>query len=118
MRTAIVAGASRFLSISAMGADPKSSVFYNKVKGMTEDALTKVGFNQLVILRPSLLLGDRSEIRMAEKLSGFAMKALDFLIPDNYKAISAEKVAGCMLKNALKSTGKILIVKSGEILQF
>ena len=111
------AGASKFLVISAMGADPKSSVFYNKVKGMTEEALTKVGFNQLVILRPSLLLGERSEIRIAERLSGFFMKALNFLIPDNYKAIKAEKVAGYMLKNALKSTGSVSIIKSGEMHQ-
>ena len=111
------AGASRFLVISSMGADPKSSVFYNKIKGMTEEALTKIGFNQLVILRPSLLLGERSEMRIAERLSGFFMKALNFLIPDNYKAINAEKVATCMLKSALESTGNISIIKSGEMHQ-
>jgi uncharacterized protein YbjT (DUF2867 family) len=110
-------GASRFLVISAMGANSKSSVFYNMVKGMTEEALTKIGFSQLVILRPSLLLGKRSEVRIAERLSGFAMKVLNFLIPNNYKAINAEKVADCMLKSALKSTGNVSIVQSGEIRQ-
>lgn len=110
-------GASKFLMISAMGANPKSSVFYNQVKGMTEDALKKIGFNQLVILRPSLLLGERSEMRIAERLSGFIMKALNLLIPDNYKAIRAEKVADSMLKMAMKSTGNVSIVKSGEMLQ-
>jgi len=111
------AGASRFLVISAMGANPISSVFYNKVKGATEEALTKLGFRQLIILRPSLLLGERSEIRIAERLSGFFMKALNFLIPDNYKAINADKVAGYMLKSALKSTGNVSIIKSGEMHQ-
>lgn len=110
-------GASKFLMISAMGANPKSLVFYNQVKGMTEDALKKIGFNQLVILRPSLLLGERSEMRIAERLSGFIMKALNLLIPDNYKAIRAEKVADSMLKMAMKSTGNVSIVKSGEMLQ-
>ena len=75
------------------------------------------GFNQLVILRPSLLLGERSEMRFAERLSGFIMKALKILIPDNYKAIRAEKVADSMLKIALKSTGSVSIVKSGEMLR-
>jgi hypothetical protein len=56
----------------------KSSVFYNKVKGMTKEALTKIGVNQLIILRPSLLLGVRSEMRIAERLSEFAMKAFGF----------------------------------------
>jgi len=109
------AGASKFLVISAMGADSKSAVFYNKVKGMTEEALIKIGFKQLVIFRPSLLLGKRSEVRFAERLSGAFMKTFNFIIPDNYKAIEAEKVAGSMLKMAINSTEAVLIVKSGEM---
>src|SRR5665648_352937 len=109
-------GASKFIVVSAMGANSKSAVFYNKIKGMTEDALKNIGFNQLIILRPSLLLGVRVEKRFAEKLSGIFMKSFNFLIPDNYKAIQAEKVAESMLKMALKSTEKVLIVKSGEML--
>ena len=112
------AGASKFLVISSMGANPKSSVFYSQVKGMTEEALKNIGYNQLVILRPSLLIGERSETRVAERWSRFFMKALNHLIPDNYKAIPAERVAECMLKMALKSTDRISIVKSGEILNY
>jgi len=112
-----LSGASKFLVVSAMGANSKSGVFYNKVKGMTEERLISIGVNQLVIFRPSLLLGDRPEKRFAERLSGFFMIAFNFLIPDNYKAIQAEKVSDCMLKMALKSTEKVLIVKSGEMLR-
>lgn len=111
------AGASKFLVISAMGANSKSSIFYNQVKGMTEEALKNIGYTELVILRPSLLLGERSDIRSGEKLSGFILKALNFLIPDNYKAIPAERVATSMLKMALKTTGRITIVKSGDMLR-
>jgi len=110
-------GASKFIVISAMGANSKSAVFYNKIKGMTEDALKDIGFNQLIILRPSLLLGERAEKRFAEGLSGIFMKAFNFLIPDNYKAIKAERVAGSMLKMALKSEENVLIVESGEMLR-
>jgi uncharacterized protein YbjT (DUF2867 family) len=110
-------GASKFLVISAMGADSKSAIFYNQVKGLTEEALINIGYDQLVIFRPSLLLGKRSEARIAERMSGFLMRTLNFLIPDNYKAIEAAKVADCMLKMALKSTEKVLIVKSGEMLR-
>lgn len=110
-------GASKFLVISAMGANPKSPVFYNRIKGITEEALKNIGYKQLVILRPSLLLGERSEKRFAERLSGLIMKTLNFLIPDNYKGIQAERVADSMLNMALKSTEKVLIVKSGEMLR-
>ena len=109
------AGASKFLVISAMGADSKSAIFYNKVKGMTEEALINIGFKQLVIFRPSLLLGKRPEARFAERLSGVFMKTFNFLIPDNYKAIRAEKVAEGMLKMAINSTEAVSIVKSGDM---
>jgi len=113
-----LAGASRFLVVSSMWADPKSAVFYNRVKGETEEGLKKVGFDQLVILRPSLLLGKREEFRFAEKLSSFFMKAMNFIIPDNYKAIHGEKVAAYMLKIAENSTEPVSIIESGEMLRF
>jgi uncharacterized protein YbjT (DUF2867 family) len=108
-------GASKYLVVSAMGANPKSPVFYNQVKGLVEEELKKLGFKHLVILRPSLLLGERPVVRFAERLSGFFMKTLNIFIPDNYKAIYAYKVAEFMLKMALKSTGAITIIKSGEM---
>lgn len=108
-------GASKYLVVSAMGANPKSPVFYNQVKGLVEEELKKLGFKHLVILRPSLLLGERPVMRYAERLSGFLMKTLNIFIPDNYKAIYANKVADFMLKMALKSTGPITIIKSGEM---
>ena len=110
-------GVSKFLVISSMGADPKSGVFYNMVKGMTEEALKEMGFKNLVILRPSLLLGKRSESRFSEKIFGFIMKALNFLISDNYKAIPGEKVAAFMVKMARTSFDSVSIIKSGEILR-
>jgi uncharacterized protein YbjT (DUF2867 family) len=108
-------GASKFLVISSMGANSKSSVFYNCVKGMTEDTLKTIGFEQLVILRPSLLQGKRSEIRIAERVSLFIMRMLNFLIPVNYKAIPSEKVADAMLKMAIQSGPKFSVIKSGEM---
>ena len=70
---------------------------------MTEEALKHIGFNRLVILRPSLLLGERPEPRFGEQIASFFMKAMNFLIPDNYKAIRAEKVADNMLRMATNS---------------
>ena len=110
-------GATKFLVISAMGANSKSSVFYNRVKGMTEEALKSIGFSRLVILRPSLLLGERPEPRFGEQIASFFMKALNFLIPDNYKAIRAEKVADNMLRIATDSAEGISIVESGEMIR-
>ena len=50
-----LAGAKRLGVVSAMGADRQSGIFYNRVKGETEDALAALGFDTLVIARPSIL---------------------------------------------------------------
>src|SRR5438045_6711271 len=58
-KAAKAAGAKRLGVVSAMGASAKSTVFYSRVKGETEDALAQMGFDALVIARPSMLPGDR-----------------------------------------------------------
>jgi uncharacterized protein YbjT (DUF2867 family) len=68
-QAAFKAGVTTFIVVSALGADPKSSVFYNQVKGQTEEDLKKIGFKKLAIVRPSLLLGDRNESRPAERIA-------------------------------------------------
>lgn len=62
-------GARHLVVISALGANPNSSVFYNRVKGETEEALKAMGWPQLTIARPSLLLGARHEFRLGERLA-------------------------------------------------
>lgn len=103
------AGATRLAVVSAMGASAQSGVFYNQVKGQMEAAVGKLGFETLVIARPSLLAGDRSALkqpeRVVEKLSLIAFNWLKPLIPVDYRAISASSVAGAMVQ-ALQTSGK------------
>ena len=56
-------GCRTMIVVSSGGANPQSSVFYYRVKGLLEVALTEIGFDRLHILRPSLLLGHRTESR-------------------------------------------------------
>ena len=114
-RIAFNAGALQFIVVSSMGASPKSNFFYNRIKGLTEEALKTIGFNQLVILRPSLLLGKRTEERITERLSAVIMKMFSFVIPANYKAIKAEKVADNMLRLSKVPGIGIIILESGEL---
>ena len=90
-------GAQKFILISAAGANIKSNIFYNKTKGEIEAALAIIGFNTLIILRPSLLLGKRKEYRMAENTAKLFMTTFSFLIPAKYKAIESREVALAML---------------------
>ena len=108
-KAAKTAGATRLAVVSAMGASSQSGVFYNQVKGEMEDAVSALGFDTLVIARPSLLAGDRYALkqpeRVTEKLSLLAFKLLKPLIPTNYRSIEASSVAQAMVKT-LQTAGK------------
>ncbi len=115
-RAARAAGATRLGVVSAMGADKGSSLFYNRVKGETEEALTALGFDALVIARPSFLAGDREALgqplRGGEKLAMTISRVLAPLIPDNYKSIPASSVAGALLAQVPKARGKLVMLSS------
>lgn len=94
-------GIENFLLISSIGADKTASNFYLKVKGDIELALEKLNFESLIILRPSMLLGDRKESRFAESVGKFLMKLFSFVFIGNlkkYKAIQASVVAKAMIQ--------------------
>jgi uncharacterized protein YbjT (DUF2867 family) len=113
-------GARRCVVITALGSDAKSSIFYNRVKGEVEQALQAMGFEQLVILRPSLLLGDRQESRPGESLGQLVAPLLSpFLIGGlrRYRPIQSDVVARCMVESALDSdfSASVKILESDEI---
>ena len=118
-RTAKAAGASRLAVVSAMGASPQSGVFYNQVKGEMEAAVNALGFETLVIARPSLLAGDRDVLkqpeRVAEKLSLVAFKLLRPLIPANYRSINASSVAEAMVRTLQTAGSGQHVLLSGDM---
>jgi uncharacterized protein YbjT (DUF2867 family) len=67
-RAGLRAGATQFLMVSAIGADPASRVLYSRVKGETEAAVRRLPYRGVQIFRPSLLLGERAEFRLGERI--------------------------------------------------
>lgn len=101
-RLARQAGTPTFVFNSSLGANARASNFYLRVKGQTEDDLTAIGFDSLIVLRPSLLeAGKRADSRPAEALSLLLLKGLRWLVPIRYRAVSTEAVASRMLDSAL-----------------
>lgn len=96
--------ARRMIVISALGADPASRVFYNRVKGETENDLRALQLPSLVIVRPSLLLGKRDEFRPGERLAQALTTPLRGLIPARVRPIKAADVAQAMLDVANETT--------------
>ncbi|QOR66994.1 NAD(P)H-binding protein [Cytobacillus suaedae] len=112
-------GAKQYLVVSAMGANSNSKVFYNQVKGKLEDQLKSLDLPHVHIFRPSLLLGDRKEFRLGEKVGEYVMKFLFFALVGpwrKYRAIEAKQVALAMYKKAVVPTNKAYAVyESDEI---
>ena len=117
-RAALAAGARRCGLVSAMGANEKSSIFYNRVKGELEVALAELCFKGLVIARPSLLLGDRSVLgqpgRPLERIGETLSKILGALIPANYRPIAAAQVARVLVARTPSANGRTVVL-SGEM---
>jgi uncharacterized protein YbjT (DUF2867 family) len=93
----------QFLIISSLGADSKSGNFYLKTKGEIQEFLKNCNFQSVAVLQPSLLLGNRTEFRLGEKVGAFFMKTLSFLFLGNlkkYKPIESKTVAKALLKIA------------------
>ncbi|MBU3055464.1 oxidoreductase [Pseudomonas indica] len=108
---ALELGARHFLVISAIGANPASSVFYNRVKGEMEEALKAQGWPQLTIVRPSLLLGPRSEFRLGERLAAPVLRWL----PGKWRGIGACTLARAMWRLALEEGRGVRVVESDEL---
>ena len=111
-------GARQFFLVSALGANKSSSIFYNRVKGETEEAIAQVGFESFHIFRPSLLLGPRFEHRSGEDAAKWLYKTLGFLIPQKYKGIESIKVARAMVAIAAKEEKGKFIHESHALQNF
>jgi uncharacterized protein YbjT (DUF2867 family) len=104
-------GAHHYLIVSALGANAKSQVFYNRVKGETENDLIALGYRSLTIARPSLLLGPRKERRTGEEIG----KLFGWLLPPKYRPIEAKAVAHALAESARKDEPGVHIIESREM---
>lgn len=104
--------------ISASMANAKSSIFYNKIKGETEQALISMNLNRLILLRPGLLIGERSEKRAGEEFAIQIMNILSPILPakiERRMATTIEALASRMLKEGQNPASKIKIINAEDI---
>lgn len=103
-------------TISAMGADSKSSFFYNRVKGEMETQLISLKFKHLTIVRPSLLIGDRNEFRFGERFAEKVYSVAPYIFPKKYKPVDARNVAKAIIKASFAFSNKpVNIIENSAI---
>jgi uncharacterized protein YbjT (DUF2867 family) len=110
-------GIDTFLAISAMGANSKSGITYNRIKGEMEEAVLNLGIPRTYILQPSLIGGDREEKRLGEWIAKQVMKVFNLVLVgplEKFKSIDPELIAGSMVWLANNNYG-IVRIQSHEI---
>jgi uncharacterized protein YbjT (DUF2867 family) len=114
------AGAAQFLVVSALGANPESTLFYTRIKGETEAALRALGLPALHVFRPSVLFGRRDEFRLGERLAKLPLRAVGPLMLGplrRFRAIDANVVARVMLCVAAREQSGMHIYESERIVE-
>ncbi len=107
-----------FLVVSAMGANKKSNVFYNKTKGEMEFDVLEQNIKNTFVLRPSLIGGERNERRILEKMGLVLFKIIQPLFIGElkkYKIINAESIAQAMINLANNTSKAEVIITSNDI---
>jgi uncharacterized protein YbjT (DUF2867 family) len=118
-RAARAARATRLAVVSALGADPKSRIFYNRVKGEMETAIAQLGYESVVIAQPSLLLGDRAALgqpaRSSEIWAARLLAPLGWIMPKGVRPISTRAVASALLAAIVDAKPGVRVLKSGAM---
>ena len=118
-RAARAAGATRLGVVSAHGADAASRVFYSRVKGEVERAVSVLGYERVVLARPSLLLGDRAALGQATRRGeAWAQKLLSpvlGLVPLQVRPVESSDVARSLIDAVLQQTSGVTVIASRDM---
>jgi uncharacterized protein YbjT (DUF2867 family) len=115
-RAARVAGATRLAVVSALGADAKSRIFYNRVKGEMQAVVVELGYESVVIAQPSMLLGDRAAlgqpVRRGEIWAARLLGPFGEVVPKAVRPVPARDVAAALLAAMLDARRGVRVLKS------
>jgi uncharacterized protein YbjT (DUF2867 family) len=118
-KIAKVNGVKQFILVSSVGANFDSSNFYLRTKGDLEKKMKSLGFQNFVCVRPSMLLGDREEYRLGEKIGAVLSNFLSPLLYGSlrkYHGIESSDVAKAMQKFASQGLSGVKYVEYDEIM--
>ncbi|QDO93052.1 NAD-dependent epimerase/dehydratase family protein [Formosa sediminum] len=90
----------RFICISALGADSKSKIFYNRTKGEMEAVVLSLNLKHTYLLQPSLITGPRNEFRLGETIGKVLINIVSPLFIgklEKYKPIQTKTIVSAML---------------------
>jgi uncharacterized protein YbjT (DUF2867 family) len=111
-------GVKQFIFVSSIGANSHSNNFYLRLKGEVENAVSELGYHCLYIIRPSMLLGRRSEFRLGETIGQAVMRSASVMFfgpMKKYYPVKAHDVAEAMLQAAKEKKPGINVIQYEEL---
>ncbi|KAJ1731852.1 Oxidoreductase htatip2 [Coemansia biformis] len=101
-RACKAAGVEHYSVCSSSGASKDSRFLYTRAKGEVDAEVQSMGFPRASIFRPAMLMCHRDEARLLERVAGFVMPAINYVLP-NKASIPTSTVAWAMVSNAFKA---------------
>lgn len=112
-------GIEKCVLISSLGVSAKSPFFYSRMKAQLDENARKIGFNQLIIIKPSMLDGNRTEKRLGEKLSISIGNSLGKTgLINKYRPVEVINVAKCMIQSIIELPNGTFEISSNEIVDY
>lgn len=119
MELAKIHGIEKCVLISSLGVSAKSPFFYSRMKAQLDENARKIGFDELIIIKPSMLDGNRTEKRLGEKLS---ISIGNFLgktgLINKYRPVEVINVAKCMIQSIIELPNGTFEIPSNEIVDY
>lgn len=108
-------GIENYVLVSSVGSNATSSLFYTRMKGELDEAVQQIGFKNLAILRPTSLVGERKERRIAEEMSIPVVNFVTKFVFKKYKPIHGKTVAQAMINVVLHPNPEKTIWEADEV---
>jgi uncharacterized protein YbjT (DUF2867 family) len=111
-------GVEKCVLVSSLGVSSKSPFFYSRMKAQLDENARKIGFEKLILIKPSMLTGNRTEKRFGEKLSITIGNTIGMTgLINSYRPVEAINVAKCMIQCVIELPNGIHEISSNEIVE-
>ncbi|MAU64023.1 MAG: oxidoreductase [Flavobacteriaceae bacterium] len=93
-------GIKRISIVSSVGSNSNSNLLYPRTKGKLEEELAKLPFDHVSIMKPGIILGNRKESRIGEKIAKYIFSFISpllFGVLAKYKSIHANDISKAMI---------------------
>ena len=108
-------GVPHLVLLSSLGADSRSSIFYLRLKGELDDAVQRLGFDTVHIVRPPSLIRPEAK-RLGETAAVKILQGLNAVgIAKNLAPMSVDTVARCMMEIGTENRGGVQIITGQNI---